>query len=158
VTWRSPASNLWCLMTSRCLGGLNCSYSNSSDTLRKLHHFRSRTAFVIDHACAYKNISLTKQQFVLIHSIRQNTCKIPALLVSAVMNTPSVKMLCPQRKCSSLCFLKKMHNMPELVFWGSVKFFFSVSNTIVHRCVTTNRCFISDIINPPLQLSLSSYS
>ena len=37
-----------------------------------------------------------KQQFVVTHTIRQN--EIPALLDSAVMNTTSVKMLCPQKK------------------------------------------------------------
>jgi hypothetical protein len=37
-----------------------------------------------------------KQQFVVTHTIRQN--EIPALLDSAVMNTPSVKMLCPKKK------------------------------------------------------------
>ena len=37
-----------------------------------------------------------KQQFVVTHTIRQND--IPALLNSAVTNTPSVKMLLPQKK------------------------------------------------------------
>jgi hypothetical protein len=42
------------------------------------------------------NISLTKQQIVVAHTIRQT--EIPALLDSWVINTPSVKLLCSQKR------------------------------------------------------------
>jgi hypothetical protein len=43
-----------------------------------------------------KVILFMKQQFVITLTIRQT--EIPALLDSWVTNTPSVKMLCPQKK------------------------------------------------------------
>ena len=87
--------NFWCLMTNRCLGGINYSYSKISDTLRQLPLSLANSICHKLRMCAYKNIRvpLMKQQFVVTHTIRQN--EIPALLDSAVMNTPSVKMLCP---------------------------------------------------------------
>jgi hypothetical protein len=51
---------------------------------------------------AYKNICLMKQQFVVTHTILQ--VEIPALLDNAVMNTPSVKMLYPQKQLLVLMF------------------------------------------------------
>ena len=44
-----------------------------------------------------------KQQFVVTHTIRQ--IKIPALLDSWVTNTPSVKMLCPQKEIASSSYI-----------------------------------------------------
>jgi len=46
-----------------------------------------------------------KQQFVVTHTIRQN--EIPSLLDGAVMNIPSVKMLCPQKELLVLMLAKK---------------------------------------------------
>jgi hypothetical protein len=48
------------------------------------------------HSISKESISLRKQQFVISHTIRQ--AEVPALLDSWVTNTPSVKMLCPQKK------------------------------------------------------------
>ena len=45
-----------------------------------------------------------KWQFNVTHTIRQT--QIPALLNSWVTNTPSVKMLCPQKNCLFLYFRK----------------------------------------------------
>jgi hypothetical protein len=43
-------------------------------------------------------MQLTKRQFIVTHTIRQT--EIPALMDSCVTNTPSVKMLCPQKNIS----------------------------------------------------------
>ena len=48
---------------------------------------------------ALSKISLMEQQFVVTHTICQSD--IPALLDSRVTNTPSVKMLCPEKNCLS---------------------------------------------------------
>ena len=99
-----------------------------------------------------------KQQLVVTQKIRQN--EIPALLDSAVMNTPSVKMLSSKKIFFVLIFSTKKYITYMLEFWSfeDRSSFFSVSNTIVYRCVRTNRCFIGDVINPSFQLSLNSYS
>ena len=52
------------------------------------------------------SLSLMKQQIVVTHSIRQN--EIPALLDSWVTNTPSVKILHPQKIASPYIFVKKL--------------------------------------------------
>ena len=49
-------------------------------------------------------ITLIKQQFSVTHIIRQTT--ILALVDSCVSNTPSVKMLFPEKKCFLLYFRK----------------------------------------------------
>jgi hypothetical protein len=50
------------------------------------------------------DISLMKEQFVVTHTIRQT--EIPALLDSWVTNTPSIKMLCPQKIVCPYIFVK----------------------------------------------------
>jgi len=49
-------------------------------------------------------IPLMKQQFAVIHIIRQT--KIPALVDSCVTNTHSVKMSCSEKNCFILYFRK----------------------------------------------------
>jgi hypothetical protein len=49
-------------------------------------------------------ILLTKQQVVITHTIHQT--EISPLLDSSVKNTPSVKMLCPQKFASTCIFVK----------------------------------------------------
>jgi hypothetical protein len=45
-----------------------------------------------------------EQQFFVTHTVREN--EIPALLDSWVTNTPSVKMLCPQKIAYLYIFVK----------------------------------------------------
>jgi hypothetical protein len=52
----------------------------------------------------YIYISPIKQQFVVTHTIRQT--EIPASLDISVTNTPSVKMLCPQKIPCPYIFVK----------------------------------------------------
>jgi len=52
-------------------------------------------------------MSLMKQQFVIAHTIRQT--EISTLLDSRVMNTPSVKILYPQKNASPYIFIKPSH-------------------------------------------------
>jgi len=47
-----------------------------------------------------------KQQFVITHTTHQT--ELPTLLDSWVTNTPSVKMLYPQKHCFSLYFCKNV--------------------------------------------------
>jgi len=82
-----------------------------------------------------------KWQFVITHTIRQ--IEIAALLASLVANTPSVKMLCPQKYCFSSYFYK---NITCLKCW-SVKDRSSFSCLIVCPWITINCCYLSDILN-----------
>jgi len=63
-------------------------------------------------AQAQDKVSLIKRQFVVTHTIRQT--KIPAQADSWVTNTPSVKILCPQKSASPSFFAK--HG--TLMFWS----------------------------------------
>jgi len=57
---------------------------------------RYRWVEVTSRLTTHTKISLNKQQFVVTHTIRQT--EIPALLNGLVTNTPSVKILYPQKK------------------------------------------------------------
>jgi hypothetical protein len=89
---------------------LNNTYTWKSVTLRNIKQIRNiENAMWLSHGSARKTnffntISLMKQQFVATHTIRQT--EIFALLDSWVRNTPSVKMLCPQKKKNFLLVLK----------------------------------------------------
>jgi hypothetical protein len=50
------------------------------------------------------NLALTKQQYVVTHTIRQND--VPDLLASWFTKTPSIKMSWPQKNCLCLYFCK----------------------------------------------------
>jgi hypothetical protein len=63
----------------------------------------------IRNAIFTRNTSLKKEQFAVTHTIRE--AEIPALLDTWVTNTPSVKILCPQKKklASPYIFVKTEH-------------------------------------------------
>jgi hypothetical protein len=81
------------------------------------------------------SISPMRQQFVVTHTILQ--IEIPALLDSWGINTPSVKMLCPQK--NSLYFRKNLTRL-RVGLLRICHVFFSLSCKVEYRCVTTN-CF-----------------
>jgi hypothetical protein len=83
-----------------------------------------------------------KGQFVLTHSIRQT--EFPALLDSWVTNTPSVKMLCPQKIFLSLHFRQNKTCLFGVLRIGQV---LCVSCKTVYRWITTNGCLMSDIFS-----------
>jgi hypothetical protein len=87
-------------------------------------------------------ISLVEQQFVVANTIHQT--KICALLHTWVTNTPSVKMLHPQKNCLSLYF----HKDTACLCFGllNIGYVFSVSRTTVYRWVMTNCHFMSDML------------
>jgi hypothetical protein len=89
-----------------------------------------------------------KQQFIVTHTIRQ--IEIFALLDSWVTSTPSVKTLCPRKTRFSLYFRQHITHLivGVLVMCQT----FSVSCKIVYRWVTTNCCFMSDIVHPQTKL------
>jgi hypothetical protein len=84
------------------------------------------------------NISLTKQQHDVTHTIRQT--EILDLLSSRVTSTPSVKMLCGQKNCLSV---------KNTACWSVVLLGFgrivSVCCKTVCRWVTANCCFMSEM-------------
>ena len=88
------------------------------------------------------DISFTKQQFVVTHTIRQTD--IPALVDSSVTNTSSVKMLYAQKKCFNL-YLPK--NVTSLKF-GILMIcrVFSVSCKAVYLWVTKDCRFVSTML------------
>jgi hypothetical protein len=82
----------------------------------------------------FKNISLMKWQFIVMHTVRQ--IQISALLDSWITNTPSVEMLCPQKNCLSLHFRKNVTSLSVgLLTIGQA---FPLSCTTVYRWITTN--------------------
>ena len=83
-------------------------------------------------------ISFTKHQFVLFLTIPQ--IEIPPLVDSWIANTPSVKLLCPQKKASRYIFLNAYLSASLLIISQVV----SLSCKTVYRWVTTDVCFISD--------------
>jgi len=56
------------------------------------------------YSAVKSDMSLMKQRFVIIHTIRQS--EIPGLLGSSVTNKPSVNMLCLPKNCLFLHFHK----------------------------------------------------
>jgi len=75
--------------------------------------------------------SNTKQQFVVIHT--QHHTEIPTLPDSWVTNTPSAKMLCPQKKCFSSYFRENIKCLNVCVLSYSPSCSFSVSSKTVYR-------------------------
>jgi len=83
-----------------------------------------------------------KQQFAVTHTVRQT--ELPALLDSWFTNIPSVKMLCQQKKTVSLYFHKNITCLyVGLLRIGQVS---AVSRKIVRGLVTTDCCFMGDIV------------
>ena len=82
-----------------------CDVSRCScgDSIEELHRLFCRLPWKseISDNLSYRS---WKKQFVITHTIRQT--EIPALLDSSVTNTHSVKMLCKQTSCLSVCFRK----------------------------------------------------
>ena len=106
----------------------------------------SRHASYVDICSALErialNISLTKQQHDVTHTIRQT--EIPDLLGSRVTSTPSVKMSCGQKNCLSINFRKKKTACWSVVLLGLGPIV-SVCCKTVCRWVTINCCFMSDM-------------
>jgi len=77
--------------------------------------------------CSKRNM---KQQFVITHTMHQTG--LPAILESWVTNTPSVKMLYPQKKKISSHFCKNVTCLYVGVL-NNCQVFFSVSCKIVYH-------------------------
>lgn len=90
---------------------------------------------------ATERIPLAKYKFAVTHIIRQT--EIPTLLGSWFINTPSVKILCPQKILLSLYFRKNISLSDGLLRIGQVS---SLSCKISYGWITTNCCFMSCII------------
>lgn len=87
-----------------------------------------------------------KGQFVVPHTTDQS--EIPALQDSWVTNTPSVKMLCPQKNCLSLHFHKNITCLDVSLL--RICQVFSVSPKTVCQWVMTNCCCMSYMVILPL--------
>jgi hypothetical protein len=83
-----------------------------------------------------------KQQFVVAHRIHEK--EIPTLIDSWVTNTPSVKMLYPQKNCFSLHFHKDITCLHDRLLW--ICQVFSVSCKTVYWRIITNCHFMSNIL------------
>jgi len=93
------------------------------------------------------DILLKKQKLVVIHTLRQ--IEISALNDSHVTNTPSVKMLFPQKKRASPYIFEKKIHVYILVYYRYVRFFFLMQNCLsvgneklllYGRCIRVNKC------------------
>jgi hypothetical protein len=101
--------------------------------MRNLVSSASTGTFAVRH----ESLSLMKRQFAVTHTISRT--EIPTLLDSWVTNTPSVKMLCPQKYCLSLYFRNIITCLiVGLLKIGQVSF---LSFKTVYWWATTNWCF-----------------
>jgi hypothetical protein len=124
--WGKP----WHCQHNWCQGHDSNTYMHTTNIgLRELLLYQTAESYLL----------LLKQQFVVTHTIHQS--EIPALLDRWVTNTPSVKMLCPQKNCFSIYFCKNISclNVVQLIILQVS----SVSCKIVYWWVTKNCCCMS---------------
>jgi hypothetical protein len=120
----------------------------SSSAPRRGHQILHFSLASISRHVSVDHISLMKQQFVVTHTIRQT--EILVSLDSSVINTPSVKMLCPQTIVCPYIFVKIWH-VSSVGLWRVGKVFFCLLQ-IVYWWSTTNCHFMNDL-SPPFLFS-----
>jgi hypothetical protein len=104
----------------RCLDtGINCPFPFTNKTCI---HTIQPTETATNYLVKLEYISLTKQQFLMTHIIRQT--EILALLYNWVTNTPSVKIMCTRKNSSSLHCHKTITCLNVGLLRISHKFFF----------------------------------
>jgi len=128
------------LCTVRCLDtGINCPFPFTNKTY--IHTIQPTE--IANYLVKLEYVSLMKQQFFVTHTFHQT--EIFALLDSWVTNTSSVKMMCTRKTSLSLHCHKTITCLNVGLLRISLKFF-SVSCNTVYWWVTTNYCFMCDML------------